>query len=120
MSSKRCAACKQLRRRCPSDCIFLPYFPPNNPQRFSFVHRIYGASNVGKLLQQVQEHQRADVADSFILHQEINRLERELAKVQAEISLVKGQTQIEGQLAQGQQVELSSSFDLSTTTPWFY
>lgn len=51
MSSKRCAACKQLRRRCPSDCIFLPYFPPNNTQRFSFVHRIYGASNVGKMLQ---------------------------------------------------------------------
>ncbi|XP_049366455.1 LOB domain-containing protein 24-like [Solanum verrucosum] len=142
MSSKRCAACKQLRRRCPSDCIFLPYFPPNNPQRFSFVHRIYGASNVGKLLQQVQEHQRADVADSLyyeaycrikspvygcvgiisILHQEVDRLERELAKVQAEISLVKGQTQIEGHLAQGQQVELSSSsFDLSIiTTPWFY
>ncbi|KAH0659022.1 hypothetical protein KY285_027572 [Solanum tuberosum] len=150
MSSKRCAACKQLRRRCPLDCIFLPYFPPNNPQRFSFVHRIYGASNVGKLLQvrrmymyvyQVQEHQRADVADSLyyeaycrikspvygcvgiisILHQEIDRLERELAKVQAEISLVKGQTQI-GHLAQGQQVELSSSsFDLSIiTTPWFY
>lgn len=90
--------------------------------------------------QQVQEHQRADVADSLyyeaycrikspvygcvgiitILHQEIDRLERELVKVQAEISLVKGQTQIEGQLAQGQQVQLSSSsFHLSTTTPWF-
>ncbi|CAN4099988.1 unnamed protein product [Withania somnifera] len=139
-SSKRCAACKQLRRRCPSDCIFLPYFPPNNPQRFSFVHRIYGASNVGKMLQQVQEHQRGDVADSLyyeaycrikspvygcvgiisILHQEIDHSERELAKAQAEISLFKAQAQTE---AKGQEVELSSlstsSFDLSTTPNWF-
>lgn len=89
--------------------------------------------------QQVQEHQRADVADSMyyeaycrikspiygcvgiisILHQEIDRLERELAKVQAEISLVKAQAQTETQLAQGQPIELSS-FDLSTTNPWFY
>ncbi|OIT02680.1 lob domain-containing protein 24 [Nicotiana attenuata] len=150
MTSTRCAACKQLRRRCPSDCIFLPYFPPNNPQRFSFVHKIYGASNVGKMLQQVEEHQRADVAHSLyyeaycrtknpvygcvgnisILHQEIYHLEWQLAKVEAEISLLKAQAQTEAQLAQGQQVELSpanmladkngvyssllSSFDLST------
>lgn len=50
-STSRCAACKYLRRRCASDCIFSPYFPPNNPQRFASVHRIYGASNVGKMLQ---------------------------------------------------------------------
>ncbi|MCD7457278.1 hypothetical protein HAX54_034711 [Datura stramonium] len=103
---------------------------------------IYGASNVGKMLQQVEEHQRGDVADSLyyeaycriknpvygcvgiisILHQEIDHLECELAKLQAEISLVKAQGKTEAQLAQGQQVELSSlpsSVDLSTT-PWFY
>ncbi|PQM34376.1 serine/arginine-rich splicing factor RS41 isoform X1 [Prunus yedoensis var. nudiflora] len=51
MISGRCAACKYLRRRCPSDCIFFPYFPPNNPERFASVHRIYGASNVAKMLQ---------------------------------------------------------------------
>lgn len=51
MISGRCAACRYLRRRCPSDCIFAPYFPPNNPQRFASVHRIYGASNVARMLQ---------------------------------------------------------------------
>lgn len=51
MNSSRCAACKHLRRRCPSDCIFAPYFPSNNPSRFAYVHKIYGASNVGKILQ---------------------------------------------------------------------
>lgn len=47
----RCAACKYLRRRCPSDCIFSHYFPANDPQRFVCVHKIYGASNVAKMLQ---------------------------------------------------------------------
>ncbi|PPR83351.1 hypothetical protein GOBAR_AA37359 [Gossypium barbadense] len=51
MSSGRCAACRYLRRRCTQDCILSPYFPSNNPQRFASVHRIYGASNVTKLLQ---------------------------------------------------------------------
>jgi hypothetical protein len=35
----------------PSDCIFSPYFPANDPQRFAYVHKIYGGSNVGKMLQ---------------------------------------------------------------------
>jgi len=51
MISGRCAACKNQRRRCPSDCIFSPYFPANDPQRFVSVHKIYGGSNVGKMLQ---------------------------------------------------------------------
>jgi len=51
MISGRCAACKNQRRRCPSDCIFSPYFPANDPQRFASVHKIYGGSNVGKMLQ---------------------------------------------------------------------
>jgi len=51
MNPKRCAACKYLRRRCPKDCVFSPYFPPNDPQKFACVHRIYGAGNVSKMLQ---------------------------------------------------------------------
>ena len=51
MNFDRCAACKYSRRKCHSNCIFYPYFPFNNTQRFACVHRIYGASNVGKMLQ---------------------------------------------------------------------
>jgi len=49
--TRRCAACKYLRRRCPKDCIFAPYFPPSNLERFVCVHKIFGASNVAKMLQ---------------------------------------------------------------------
>ena len=46
-----CAACKLLRRRCAPDCVFAPYFPADEPQKFAHVHRVFGASNVNKMLQ---------------------------------------------------------------------
>lgn len=45
-----CAACKLLRRRC-ADCVFAPYFPADEPQKFASVHKVFGASNVNKMLQ---------------------------------------------------------------------
>ncbi|KAF3450058.1 hypothetical protein FNV43_RR06137 [Rhamnella rubrinervis] len=108
MISGRCAACKYLRRRCPSDCIFSPYFPSNNPQRFACVHRIYGASNVGKMLQQLPSNLRAEAAGTLYfeakcriedpvygvvgiisqLHRQIHSVESEVAKVRAEIAFI--------------------------------
>ncbi|GMN58783.1 hypothetical protein TIFTF001_027884 [Ficus carica] len=46
-----CAACKLLRRRCAQDCVFSPYFPADEPQKFANVHKVFGASNVNKMLQ---------------------------------------------------------------------
>jgi hypothetical protein len=48
---KRCAACKYLRRRCAPDCVLAPYFPASHPHRYACVHRIFGASNIARLLQ---------------------------------------------------------------------
>lgn len=46
-----CAACKILRRRCAEKCVLAPYFPPNDPLKFTTAHRVFGASNIIKLLQ---------------------------------------------------------------------
>jgi len=46
-----CAACKLLRRRCAKDCVFAPYFPADEPHKFGSVHKVFGASNVNKMLQ---------------------------------------------------------------------
>ncbi|GJT75399.1 LOB domain-containing protein 4-like protein [Tanacetum coccineum] len=46
-----CAACKLLRRRCSQDCVFAPYFPADEPHKFASVHKVFGASNVNKMLQ---------------------------------------------------------------------
>ncbi|XP_058755933.1 LOB domain-containing protein 25-like [Vicia villosa] len=64
-SNSPCAACKFLRRKCMPDCIFAPYFPPEEPQKFANVHKIFGASNVSKLLNEVQPHQREDAVNSL-------------------------------------------------------
>ncbi|KAK4754711.1 hypothetical protein SAY87_002815 [Trapa incisa] len=64
-SNPPCAACKFLRRKCMPDCVFAPYFPPEEPQKFINVHRIFGASNVSKLLNEVLPHQRDDAVNSL-------------------------------------------------------
>lgn len=46
-----CAACKLLRRRCAQDCVFAPYFPAEEPHKFASVHKVFGASNINKMLQ---------------------------------------------------------------------
>lgn len=45
-----CAACKLLRRRCAEECPFSPYFSPHEPHKFAAVHKVFGASNVSKML----------------------------------------------------------------------
>lgn len=60
-----CAACKIQRRKCTQECVFAPYFPPENPQRFAYVHKVFGASNVAKLLNELNAAQREDAVKSL-------------------------------------------------------
>ncbi|KAK7263098.1 hypothetical protein RJT34_30682 [Clitoria ternatea] len=64
-SNSPCAACKFLRRKCTQECVYAPYFPPDNPQRFECVHRVFGASNVAKLLNELSASQREDAVKSL-------------------------------------------------------
>ncbi|KAL6201885.1 hypothetical protein ACLB2K_025597 [Fragaria x ananassa] len=100
-----CAACKLLRRRCAQDCVFAPYFPADEPHKFASVHKVFGASNVNKMLQELPEQQRSDAVSSMVyeanarvrdpvygcvgaissLQQQINVLQTQLAIAQAEV-----------------------------------
>ncbi|KAG8477245.1 hypothetical protein CXB51_030000 [Gossypium anomalum] len=100
-----CAACKFLRRKCMPDCVFAPYFPPEEPQKFINVHKIFGASNVSKLINEVAPHQREDAVNSLayeaearlkdpvygcvgaisILQRQVLRLQRELDAIHADL-----------------------------------
>ncbi|KAK9670423.1 hypothetical protein RND81_13G201000 [Saponaria officinalis] len=64
-SNSPCAACKFLRRKCTQECVFAPYFPPDQPQRFANVHKVFGASNVAKLLNELAASQREDAVNSL-------------------------------------------------------
>ncbi|CAH8313311.1 unnamed protein product [Eruca vesicaria subsp. sativa] len=100
-----CAACKLLRRRCAQECPFSPYFSPHEPLKFASVHKVFGASNVSKMLMEVPEGQRADTANSLVyeanvrlrdpvygcmgaiaaLQQQVQALQAELTAVRSEI-----------------------------------
>lgn len=100
-----CAACKFLRRKCLPGCVFAPYFPPEEPQKFANVHKVFGASNVTKLLNELPPHQREDAVSSLayeaearvkdpvygcvgaisVLQRQVHRLQKELDGAHAEL-----------------------------------
>ncbi|XVE52627.1 hypothetical protein DITRI_Ditri02bG0137100 [Diplodiscus trichospermus] len=58
-----CGACKFLRRKCTSECVFAPYFCYDEAaNHFAAVHKVFGASNVSKLLLHLPVHNRSDAA----------------------------------------------------------
>lgn len=103
--SSPCASCKLLRRRCTKECIFAPYFPSDDPRKFAIVHKVFGASNISKMLQELPVHQRADAVSSLVyeanarvrdpvygcvgaisyLQSQVSQLQMQLAMAQAEI-----------------------------------
>ncbi|KAK4763486.1 hypothetical protein SAY87_012924 [Trapa incisa] len=100
-----CAACRTLRRRCAEKCVLAPYFPPTDPAKFATAHRVFGASNIIKFLQDLPEPKRADAVASMVyeagarirdpvygcagaicqLQKQVSELQAELAKTQAEL-----------------------------------
>ncbi|PIA43673.1 hypothetical protein AQUCO_01800023v1 [Aquilegia coerulea] len=131
----RCAGCRYLRRRCPEDCVLAPYFLSSNPERFICVHRIFGASNVSRMLMQLPVVHRAAAADCmsyeaanrvrdpvygctgiiYQLQQQIAMLERELAKAQGEIAFYNAQQQ---EMNRDQDQGESSLFNASQQQPF--
>ncbi|XP_011085123.1 LOB domain-containing protein 12-like [Sesamum indicum] len=100
-----CASCKLLRRRCAKDCVFAPHFPSDHPHKFAIVHKVFGASNISKMLQELPLPQRADAVSSLVyeatarvrdpvygctgaisyLQSQVAQLQMQLALAQAEI-----------------------------------
>ncbi|KAK6924084.1 Lateral organ boundaries, LOB [Dillenia turbinata] len=101
-SNSPCAACKFLRRKCTQECVFAPYFPPDEPQKFAYVHKVFGASNVAKLLNELNAAQRKDAVDSLAYEAEarlrdpvygcvgyISILKQRLQQVQNDLDIAK-------------------------------
>ncbi|KAH7387067.1 hypothetical protein KP509_16G003500 [Ceratopteris richardii] len=99
-TSSPCAACKLLRRRCAKGCVFAPYFPADQPLKFASVHKVFGASNVNKLLQELPEHQRGDAVSSMVYEANarvrdnvygcvgaISSLQQKVAELQAQLAI---------------------------------
>ncbi|KAH1078106.1 hypothetical protein AAZX31_19G149000 [Glycine max] len=102
-----CGACKFLRRKCAADCIFAPYFcSEQGPARFAAIHKVFGASNVSKLLLHIPAHDRCEavvtiayeaqarirdpvygcVSHIFALQQQVACLQAQLMQVKAQLA----------------------------------
>ncbi|KAL5059666.1 hypothetical protein RYX36_031270 [Vicia faba] len=102
-----CGACKFLRRKCAPDCIFAPYFcSEQGPARFAAIHKVFGASNVSKLLLHIPAHERCEavvtiayeaqarirdpvygcVSHIFALQQQVACLQTQLIQVKSQLS----------------------------------
>ncbi|KAL3819596.1 hypothetical protein ACJIZ3_005501 [Penstemon smallii] len=104
--SAPCGACKFLRRKCVSGCIFAPHFGSDQgAARFAAVHKVFGASNVSKLLSHIPANRRHDavvtisyeaqarlsdpvygcVSTIIALQQQVTSLQTELSVVQTQL-----------------------------------
>ncbi|PIA54067.1 hypothetical protein AQUCO_00900560v1 [Aquilegia coerulea] len=104
-STAPCGACKFLRRKCISGCIFAPYFGSDQgAARFAAVHKVFGASNVSKLLLHIPTNQRHDAVVTISYEAQarlsdpvygcvstILALQQQVASLQAELSIVQTQ-----------------------------
>lgn len=103
-SSSPCAACKLLRRRCAINCVFAPHFPSDDPLKFASVHKVFGASNVNKMLQDLPEHQRGDAVISMVYEANarvrdpvygcvgaISSLQQQVAQLQSQLAIAQAQ-----------------------------
>lgn len=62
-----CAACKHQRKKCHGGCVLAPYFPAEKGREFQAVHKVFGVSNVTKMVKSVaSEEDRRKAVDSLI------------------------------------------------------
>jgi len=66
-----CAACKHQKRKCGPNCELAPYFPADKPEIFAKAHRLFGVSNIVKMLKNIDDHQKANAMKSIIFESEM-------------------------------------------------
>lgn len=100
-STQACAACKYQRRKCAPDCILAPYFPHDRQRQFLNAHKLFGVSNITKIIKNLSPNDK-DIAMRTIIFQSdaratdpvggcfsiIRHLQRQLDYHQAELDLV--------------------------------
>ncbi|XP_030549415.2 LOB domain-containing protein 2 isoform X2 [Rhodamnia argentea] len=61
-----CASCKHQRKKCNDSCVLSPYFPAEKSLEFQAVHKVFGVSNVTKMVLGVCKEDRQRLADSLV------------------------------------------------------
>ncbi|XP_062151817.1 LOB domain-containing protein 2 [Alnus glutinosa] len=94
-----CAACKHQRKRCTEGCILAPYFPAHRSREFQAVHKLFGVSNVTKIVRSLKEDDRKMAVDSLVWEASCRQKDPvlgpygEYRKVFDELNMYRGQNQ---------------------------
>ncbi|KAL2322163.1 hypothetical protein Fmac_026542 [Flemingia macrophylla] len=100
-----CGACKFLRRKCIGGCIFAPHFGTDQgAAKFAAVHKVFGASNVSKLLSNIPVNHRHEATATISYEAQarlsdpvygcvstILALQQQVASLQAELTILQTQ-----------------------------
>ncbi|KAL9660903.1 hypothetical protein QQ045_025722 [Rhodiola kirilowii] len=120
-TTQACAACKYQRRKCEPNCILSPYFPHNRQAQFLNAHKLFGVSNITKIIRNLSPADKDQAMKTIIFQSDVrandpvggcHRIIRELQFMieyyQAELDIVLHQLsicraqQVQAQAAQGQ------------------
>ncbi|KAI3719747.1 hypothetical protein L6452_20651 [Arctium lappa] len=61
-----CASCRHQRKKCTEKCVLAPFFPAEKTQDFQAVHKVFGVSNVTKLVKDLRREDGKKAVDSLI------------------------------------------------------
>lgn len=105
-----CASCKHQRKKCGEDCILAPYFPADKSHEFQAVHKVFGVSNVMKLVRSVNKENRKMVVDSLVWEACCRQNDPilgplgEFKRIEEELKLYKSQSQSQSQMVNQNQL----------------
>ncbi|XP_057858052.2 LOB domain-containing protein 1 [Cryptomeria japonica] len=98
-SAPACGACRIQRKKCSDKCLLAPYFPPTDIRKFVIVHRVFGVTNIVKLLHDLPVEKRGDAVSSMIYEASvriqdpvygcagaIRRLEQQVSELQSQLA----------------------------------
>ncbi|KAL2336734.1 hypothetical protein Fmac_011180 [Flemingia macrophylla] len=130
-----CGACKYQKKKCHNNCIFAPYFGSNlhGLANFAMVHKVFGTSNVSKMLLDVEENQRQQLMDSILFEAQertndpiygcvskIFGLQQEVALLQGELARMKNELEVYQGLLQNayQQLQPQPEINVAVQPPY--
>jgi len=100
-TTQACAACKYQRRKCAPDCILAPYFPHERHRQFLNAHKLFGVSNIIKIIRHLDQQSKDDAMRTIIFQSDvrasdpvggcyriIRSLERQINVAKAELEIV--------------------------------
>ncbi|RAL45390.1 hypothetical protein DM860_013786 [Cuscuta australis] len=99
--SQACAACKHQRRKCAPDCILAPYFPHDRQRQFQNAHKLFGVSNISKIIRPLSPFHKDEAMRTIIFESDvravdpvggcytiIRHLQHQIDQTQTELDLV--------------------------------